>query len=103
EAFRASGPRRPTQPGTDAHSDRAVREHARNLTSYLFCSSRALELAIRAPRFPQRGTLIHFHEFKGFAENRRTANHLAKCQGIDIEAKYGHQMRRVCFQKGIRA
>jgi hypothetical protein len=62
--------------------------------SYLFCSSRTLEIAIRAPRFRQHGTLIHFHEFKGFAENRRTANHLAKCQSIDIEAKYGRHMRR---------
>jgi hypothetical protein len=41
----------------------------------------------------QNGALIHFHEFKGFVEIRRAANHLLIAKS-DGEAEYGRQMRR---------
>ena len=41
-----------------------------------FLLDRTAKKAIRVPRLPQNGTLIHFHEFKGFVEIRRVAGHL---------------------------
>jgi hypothetical protein len=36
--------------------------------------------AINLPQFPQNGTMIHFHELKGFVEIRQAPNHLVKSE-----------------------
>ena len=49
--------------------------------SYLLTSSvpqSPIYKAVRLPRLPHNGRLIHFHEFKGFVEIRGAANDLGK-------------------------
>ena len=45
-----------------------------------FLLDRALKKTIRAPRLRQNGTMIDFHEFKGFVEIRRVSGHLVNRQ-----------------------
>jgi len=45
-----------------------------------FLLNRTGQKAIRVPRLPQNGTMIDFHEFKGFVEIKRVPNHLVNRQ-----------------------
>jgi len=45
-----------------------------------FLLDRESKKAIRVPRLPQNGTVIDFHEFKGFVEIRRVSDHLVNRQ-----------------------
>jgi len=45
-----------------------------------FLLDRESKKAIRVPRLPQNGTMIDFHEFKGFVEIRRVSDHLVNRQ-----------------------
>jgi len=47
---------------------------------FSFLLDRASKKAIRVPRLQQNGTLIDFHEFKGFVEIRRVLKHLVNRQ-----------------------
>ncbi len=46
----------------------AIVRHA--LISHFLLLDRTAKKAIRVPRLPQNGTMIDFHEFKGFVEIR---------------------------------
>jgi hypothetical protein len=51
------------------------------MSNILTSSARSgIEKAIRVPRLRQNGTVIDFHEFKGFVEIKRVLNHLVKRQ-----------------------
>ena len=56
----------------------AIVRHA--LISHFLLLDRGSKKAIRVPRLPQNGTMIDFHEFKGFVEIRRVSDHLVNHQ-----------------------
>jgi len=51
------------------------------MSNILTSSARSgIEKAVRVPRLPQNGTVIDFHEFKGFVGIKRVPNHLVNRQ-----------------------